>query len=145
MVARGKVYREKWGEEGQSTNLRFGVAIPFARGSSQPRDWTQVSCTVGRFFTISATIREAHTLLQETNKDLLINKGNCSQYSVMTCRGKNLRQSQRGNPLVAQWLGLHALTAEGPGSTLGRWNTAPRAQRRKKEKHRERRFIHCAA
>ena len=26
------------------------VAIPFSRGSSQPRDWTQVSCIAGRFF-----------------------------------------------------------------------------------------------
>ena len=33
-------------------------AIPFSRGSSWPRDWTQVSCTAGRFFTIWAT-REA--------------------------------------------------------------------------------------
>ena len=29
------------------------VAIPFSRGSSQPRDWTQVSCIAGRFFTES--------------------------------------------------------------------------------------------
>ena len=28
------------------------VAILFFRGSSQPRDRTQVSCTAGRFFTI---------------------------------------------------------------------------------------------
>ena len=28
------------------------VAIPFSRGSSQPRDWTQVSHIAGRFFTI---------------------------------------------------------------------------------------------
>ena len=28
------------------------VAFPFSRGSSQPRDQTQVSCIVGRFFTI---------------------------------------------------------------------------------------------
>ena len=34
------------------------VAIPFPRGSSQPRDWTQVSCTAGRFFIIWST-REA--------------------------------------------------------------------------------------
>ena len=27
------------------------VAIPFSRGSSQPRDWTQVSRMAGRFFT----------------------------------------------------------------------------------------------
>ena len=34
------------------------VAIPFSRGSFRPRDWTQVSCITGRFFTIWAT-REA--------------------------------------------------------------------------------------
>ena len=39
------------------------VAVPFSRGSSQPRDWTQVSCTAGEFFTIWAT-REAPTLSQ---------------------------------------------------------------------------------
>ena len=27
------------------------VAFPFSRGSSQPRDGTQVSCIAGRFFT----------------------------------------------------------------------------------------------
>ena len=27
------------------------VAFPFSRGSSQPRDWTKVSCIAGRFFT----------------------------------------------------------------------------------------------
>ena len=36
------------------------VAIPFSRGSSGPRDHTQVSLTVGRFFTDWAT-REALT------------------------------------------------------------------------------------
>ena len=34
------------------------VVIPFSRGSSQPRDWTQVSWIAGGFFTIWAT-REA--------------------------------------------------------------------------------------
>ena len=34
------------------------VAIAFSRGSSQLRVWTQVSCIVGRFFTVWAT-REA--------------------------------------------------------------------------------------
>ena len=37
------------------------VAGPFSRGSSQPRDWTQVSHTAGRFFTSWAT-REAPLL-----------------------------------------------------------------------------------
>ena len=31
------------------------VSFPFSRGSSQPRDWTQVSCIVGGFFTSWAT------------------------------------------------------------------------------------------
>ena len=31
------------------------VAFPFSRGSSQPRDWTQVSCDAGGFFTSWAT------------------------------------------------------------------------------------------
>ena len=31
--------------------IRGWVAFPFSRGSSQPRDQTQVSCIVGRFFT----------------------------------------------------------------------------------------------
>ena len=34
------------------------VALPFSRGSSWPRVWTQISCIAGRFFTIWAT-REA--------------------------------------------------------------------------------------
>ena len=34
------------------------VAVPFSRGSSRPRDQTQVSCVAGRFFIVWAT-REA--------------------------------------------------------------------------------------
>ena len=36
----------------------YWVAFPFSRGSSPPRDWTQVSCIAGSFFT-SWTTREA--------------------------------------------------------------------------------------
>ena len=35
------------------------VAIPFSRGSFQPRDQTQISCMAVRFFT-ACTTREAH-------------------------------------------------------------------------------------
>ena len=37
------------------TRILEWVAIPFFKGSSWPRDWTWVSCTAGRFFTIWAT------------------------------------------------------------------------------------------
>ena len=41
------------------------VAIPFSKGSSQPKDRTHVSYTTGRFFTISAP-REAHVYIQSS-------------------------------------------------------------------------------
>ena len=36
------------------------VAIPFFRGSSQSRDWTQVSCTEGRFFIILYSVHSGY-------------------------------------------------------------------------------------
>ena len=46
------------------------VAIPFSRGSSQPRDWTQVSHNMGKIFTSWAT-RKALVLLGKLQKILL--------------------------------------------------------------------------
>ena len=43
------------------------VAIPSSRGCSQPRDWTQVCCIAGRFFTIWTT-REAGKPLHQLSK-----------------------------------------------------------------------------
>ena len=40
------------------TRILEWVAIPFSKGSSRPRDGTQVSCIAGKFFTVWAT-REA--------------------------------------------------------------------------------------
>ena len=37
-----------------------GVAISFSKGSSQPRDWTWVSCLVGRRFNLWATREVPH-------------------------------------------------------------------------------------
>ena len=43
------------------------VAFPFSRGSSQPRDWTQVSCIAGGFFTSWGT-KEALVYTESVNK-----------------------------------------------------------------------------
>ena len=51
-----------WNSPGQNT----GVAYPFSRGSSRPRNWTQVSCIAGWCFTIWAT-REVWSQFQEAN------------------------------------------------------------------------------
>ena len=43
------------------------VAISFSRGSSQPRDWTQVSCIAGRRFTIWSTREELQGIFLTNN------------------------------------------------------------------------------
>ena len=45
------------------------VAVPLSRGSSQPKDWTQISCNAGGFFTIWAT-REAPNTYISINKNI---------------------------------------------------------------------------
>ena len=46
-----------WAPQGSPRILEW-VGCPFSRGSSQPRNWTRVSCIAGRFLTSWAT-REA--------------------------------------------------------------------------------------
>ena len=45
------------------------VAIPSSMGSSQTRDWTQVSCITGRFFTIWATREAPESLMEDFKKE----------------------------------------------------------------------------
>jgi len=54
---------------GQNTR----VGYPFSRGSSWPRDWTQVSCIAGRFFTTWATREIPWICGMFTNFNLLAN------------------------------------------------------------------------
>ena len=51
------------------------VAIPFSRESSQPRDWPQVSCIGGRFFTVWVTM-EAPPQLRLDKLSLFLPLGN---------------------------------------------------------------------
>ena len=69
------------------------VAFPFSRGSSQPRDWTQISWIAGRFFTSWAT-REAHVytyllffgLPSHLGQHRALSGGSCApQYVLMSC------------------------------------------------------------
>ena len=50
----------------QARTLQW-IAKPSSRGSSQPRDWTQVSCIAGGFLTVWAT-REAHYSMMKISK-----------------------------------------------------------------------------
>ena len=63
------------------------VAIPFSRGSSQPKDWIEVSYIAGRFFTVWAT-REAQEYWSGpyfgTQEDTLQNSQKCYQVCSKT-------------------------------------------------------------
>ena len=77
------------------------VAIPFCRGSSRPRNWTQVSCMAGRFFTICATKKSI------SGKDSACNAGDMGDlYSVLGSgrypgggHGNTLQYSCLENPM----------------------------------------------
>ena len=55
------------------------VTFPFSRGSSHPRDWTQVSLTAGRFFPSWATRQAVH---EETLQWLII--ADCITHSFLS-------------------------------------------------------------
>ena len=61
------------------------VPSPFTRASSQPRDWTQVSCSASRFFTIWITRENLENSAGATGLEK-VKKGNpkeCSNYCTI--------------------------------------------------------------
>ena len=65
------------------------VAISYSRGSSPPRDWTQVSCIAGQVFTVWAT-REALglwcTITIPPGAHLLLLVRDCPQLHWLSCK-----------------------------------------------------------
>ena len=61
------------------------VAIPFSRGSSWPRDWTQVSCIAGRFFTTWPT-REIPCMCEMFTHFNLLAKAKLIIYTFLNVR-----------------------------------------------------------
>ena len=55
----------------QATILEW-ITIPFYRGSSWPRDWTQVFCIAGRFFTVWATRKAQSVKLYRLRKGFFV-------------------------------------------------------------------------
>ena len=85
------------------------VAFPFSKGSSQPRNWTQVPRIAGRFFTSWAT-REAQnigvgslSLLQGIFPTQELNQG------LLHCRRILYQLSYQGSE-IELWLSLHVLS-----------------------------------
>ena len=64
-----------------------GVAMPSSRGSSQPRDWTQVSRIAGRFFTLWATREARDSICQTLERH--------ANYREMSCNRDRVESSLR--------------------------------------------------
>ena len=90
-----------------------GVAMPSSRGSFQPRDWTQVSCIAGRFFTIWAT-REAHFQRIREEKWIPFSSINIYHLSPLTHKWE---KHMLGGIWVSGYRGIYI-----PFSTAVRWN-----------------------
>ena len=86
--------------------IREWVAMPSFRGSSQPRDWTQVSCTADRFFTIWAT-KEAHDKPRQCIKKqrrYFANKGPSSQsYGFSSSHGQMWELDHEESWALTNW------------------------------------------
>ena len=96
------------------------VAVPFPRGSFQPRDWTQVSHIAGGFFTSWAT-REA-PIFDINFPDSSVGKESaCNAWDPGSIPG--LGRSARegiGYPLQCSWASLVAQLVKNPPA---KWNT----------------------
>ena len=81
-------------------NFLEWIAIPFSRGSSQLRGWTQVSCIAGRFFTVWAT-REA--LLIKIQNNYFLRMYNVGMLKETLMLGKIEGGRRRGQQMM-WWL-----------------------------------------
>ena len=55
-LSRVQLLATPWTMQSMEFSILEWVAFPFSRGSSQPRDWTQVPCTAGGFFFLPAEL-----------------------------------------------------------------------------------------
>ena len=80
------------------------MGSPFSRGSSQPRDWTQVSCIAGRFFT-SWAIRDCvdHNKLWEMLKETGIRDHLTFSWEICIQVKKQQLEPNMNNGLVPNW------------------------------------------
>ena len=74
------------------------VAFPFSRGSSQHRDWAQVSLIAGRFFTSLATRKPKNTGVGSRSLLLQIFLTQESNQGLLNCRRIPYQLSHQGRP-----------------------------------------------
>ena len=82
-----------------------GLPCPPSKGSSQPTDWTQVSCIAGRFFTLWAT-REAQEVAEKWGWDLFkkirVTMGTFHA-KMGSIKGRNCRDLTEAEDIKKRW------------------------------------------
>ena len=97
------------------------VAVPSCRGSSQPRDWTWVSCIAGRFFTIWAT-REAPDISTGGWSKLLIFSQNTQPIAFLSLHGNFILPDTHSKSVeVILDSSLHITCVKPPGNLVPPW------------------------
>ena len=91
------------------------VAMPSSRGSSQPRDWTQVPCVAGGFFSVWAT-REAPT----SHRDLICGPVLLSLQLMLRISAKQRQASLSSLRVAAGPSRRHGLTTK-TNAPEGNW------------------------
>ena len=81
------------------------VAMPFSRGSSQPRDWTCVSCLAGEFFTTEPP-GKPFASLNAVKCPLSVLPGTCQYLGVCPLIAGLLSLALRLVSTCVLWLGL---------------------------------------
>ena len=111
LLSRVRLFVTPWFVHGilQARALEW-VAISFSRGSSQPRNWTQVSCTAGRFFTDWA-MRE-DWMSQPTGR-FHLHKHTFLCSHVEDTRGNNYHRTHHGRDILprSSWEHKEALVS----------------------------------
>ena len=94
-----------WNSPGQNTGVG---SLSLLQGSSQPRDWTQVSCIAGRRFTLWDT-REAHELVILKLFSMYSRIGQISKYIMGQAFSLLEREGRGSRSVVSDSLWPHGL------------------------------------
>ena len=70
------------------------IVYPFSRGTSQPRNWTRVSCVLGRFFTSWAT-QKAPWIIKEK-------QSGAGELRLHTFKTGNIQNTDRTNQVLVR-------------------------------------------
>ena len=90
-----------WNSPGQNTGVG---SLSLLQGSSQPRDWTQVSCLAGGLFTSWATQKPKNTGVDSLSLLQWIFPTQETNWGLLHCRQILYQLSHTGSQTILEWV-----------------------------------------